>query len=110
MPVTKRKLHIKDPGSNEPEELRMQIASTVVEIEVAECQRHGEKKEEEGSENCPPVCASCLGCPRTSVVTPTVVVSMVADDSEGTAPRKPARASLPILVDDIPHIPLASVA
>lgn len=31
--------------------MRMQIASTVVEIEVAECQRHGEKKEEEGSEN-----------------------------------------------------------
>jgi hypothetical protein len=64
--------------------------------------------EEKGNENCPPVCASCLGCPRASVVTPSVVVSMVATDTVSAAPRDLASASLPILADDIPHIPLAA--
>ncbi|MGK2856068.1 MAG: hypothetical protein ACSLFQ_02555 [Thermoanaerobaculia bacterium] len=66
--------------------------------------------EDDGSENCPPVCASCLGCPRTAALTPSVAGSIVAADTVGAAPRDFASSSLPILSDDIPHIPLASAA
>ncbi|MCM2314926.1 MAG: hypothetical protein NDJ92_07230 [Thermoanaerobaculia bacterium] len=66
--------------------------------------------EDDGGENCPPVCVSCLGCPRTSTMTPSVAGSIVAADSVGAAPRGIVRCALPILPDDIPHVPLAFAA
>lgn len=66
--------------------------------------------EEDGSEVCPPVCVSCLGCPRTSALTPSVAGSIGVTVATEAASRDLARCALPILSDDIPHIPLASAA
>lgn len=66
--------------------------------------------EEETGEECPPVCASCIGCPRTPVPVPAPAHHLGAPSAAGRAPAATTIELLPLLADDILHVPLAVVS
>jgi hypothetical protein len=63
--------------------------------------------EEEGEETCPPVCASCIGCPRSPVPVPALDHRLAAPAAVGRATSDAAAGMMPLLSDDILHVPLA---
>lgn len=66
--------------------------------------------DDEEGESCPPVCAACLGCPRTSAVdTPRAIAVDSTLPSERATVVTRDRA-LPLLADEILHVPLARAA
>jgi len=64
--------------------------------------------DEARGKSCPPVCASCIGCARSPVPVPVIDHELGAPDELGLTTAPSTTDVLPLLADDILHVPLSA--
>jgi len=66
--------------------------------------------DEAGGTSCPPVCASCVGCARSSVPLPVIDHQLGAPDAVGLMTAASTVDVMPLFSDDILHVPLPAAS